>query len=255
MDNNQNVPGGSDPQQYPEAQPPQDPQGPQGGGVYQAPPTGQPKKSRAWIWIAAVAVVVVVCVVLAVVVFGGGGGSGDITGNAGVVSAYQFFAQQQEKQESMMGPVQKEIGKRLMEEPFEIASELEVASDSFADLGLPVSSITVDLDAKYDLKDLGVKVKAMGMEVLGAYVIEDDVVLDVMGQATSMPIDLPVETDLGKQMRLKSGYWRSCRFYPRTTICLWICSKRLPSPFRTSIPKQAPRRSTARWKATKCRWT
>ena len=154
-------------------------------------------KGKLWLWITLA--VLFVCGVTATVaamlgVIGASGGrdenkNGGLKGNAGVVAAYEFFVEQQEARENQTGRIAKEIGKRLQEEPFEIESELNVGMDGLNMPGIPLSRASIGFDAKYDMKDLGLKVSALGMEVAGAYVIDNNVVVDVMGQAGSKAIE------------------------------------------------------------------
>lgn len=190
------------------------------------------KKSKKWIWIlAGAALIAVAAVVIALVFFGKGGGR---AGNEGVWAAYDYFAGMQEKQESMVGSTQKELTGRLMEEPFEIDAELKVKSDMIAELGLPIpiNSITLDFDAKYDMKDFGVKMGALGMFEFGAYLIEEAVVLDIMGQTASVPIDLPIKADLGEQMPLKERAMAFLPFFPEDSEMFM----RLLEKFAIAVP-------------------
>ncbi|MGI5848833.1 MAG: hypothetical protein ACOX8Q_01985 [Christensenellales bacterium] len=194
-----------------------------------------PKRGRAWIWIVVAAVFLIAAIVCAIVVFGAGKNARGLNGNAGVVAAYNFFREQQETQASLTGSVQKEIGNRLLAEPFEIGSRLKIGSDSFTERDMPFDTITVDLDTKYDMNDLGVKVRALGMEVLAAYLIEDNVVLDLMGQAACVPIELPKKEDLLKSMPLKDRVMVFLPFLPDEDSDMLM---RLLETFAMSIPDE-----------------
>ena len=134
-----------------------------------------------------------------------------LTGNPGVVAAFEYFrsyARQSKKAGSRIG---QEAFARLAEEPFEIDCGLNIASDQFETLGVPLHSIPLDFEVKYDLIDLGIKIKAMGIEAVGAYVINDDFVLDIGGFTGSAPIDAATDTDLSESMGLVQ---RIAAFFP-----------------------------------------
>ncbi|MGE5494676.1 MAG: hypothetical protein ACM3S4_05190 [Burkholderiales bacterium] len=180
-------------------------------------------KGKLWLWITLT--VLFVCGVTATVaamlgVIGASGGrdenkNGGLKGNAGVVAAYEFFVEQQEARESQTGRIAKEIGKRLQEEPFEIVSELNVDMDGLDLPGIPLSRASIGFDAKYDMKDLGVKVSALGMEVAAAYVIDNNVVVDVMGEAGSKAIDGVDLEELKGSMSLKDRLHALLPFLPK----------------------------------------
>ncbi len=180
-------------------------------------------KGRLWLWITLA--VLFVCGVTATVaaalgVIGTSGGgdekkSGGLKGSAGVVAAYEFFLDQQEARESQTGRIAKEIVGRLQEEPFEIESELKMDMDGLNMPGLPLSSVSLGLDAKYDMKDLGVKLSALGMEVAGAYIIDNNIVADVMGQAGSKAIEQADEEALKGSMGLKERLCALLPFLPK----------------------------------------
>lgn len=180
-------------------------------------------KGKLWLWITLA--VLFVCGVTATVaamlgIIGASGGRDEnkndgLKGNAGVVAVYGFFVEQQEARESQTGRIAKEIGKRLQEEPFEIVSELNVDMDGLDLPGIPLSRASIGFDAKYDMKDLGVKVSALGMEVAAAYVIDNNVVVDVMGEAGSKAIEgLDLEAIKGS-MSLKDRLHALLPFLPK----------------------------------------
>lgn len=126
-----------------------------------------------------------------------------LRGNAGVVAAYEYVCSYMQQSERLTGGTPgPDITKRLGAEPFEIECALSVVSDQFEDSGIPLRSIPVGIDVKYDMTDLGVKVSAMGFQALGAYLIGDDFVVNIAGEAGSTQIDLPIEAELDKPMAL-----------------------------------------------------
>ena len=193
-----------------------------------------PGKSKAWIWIAA-AVAVVACIVLALVFFVFGGQAG-MRGNTGVVAVYEYFSQDQQNTQKLMGPVQQELSERAFADAFEMDSEIDVKSDAFRALGAPFESLTLDLSAKYDKKDLGVKLSALGgIMDFGAYLIGDDLVITGMGEAAGVPIDLPIKADLDDPMPLKERALAFLPFLPDEDDDLLL---RLYEAFAMSVPEE-----------------
>lgn len=127
--------------------------------------------------------------------------------NLGVVAAKQYITEYKIEREALAGTIQRELGKRLMTEPFEIEADINLSADNLQQVvGVPVSKLILGLDAKYDLNDLGVKLRLLGMEYASAYLIGDDLVLSVMGKAYSMPTGLPakeLEQSMGLGERLQ----------------------------------------------------
>ncbi len=122
--------------------------------------------------------------------------------NLGVVAAEQYITEYKTEREALMSAPQKELGERLLTEPFEIEADITVSADNLQQIvGLPLSRLVLGLDAKYDMDDLGMKLRLMGMEYASAYLIGDDVVLSVMGDAYSVPLSLPAQ-GLGQSMGL-----------------------------------------------------
>ena len=194
---------------------------------------GSGKKNLTWLWI--VLGVVVLCAIVALVLFLTGvfGGSAGRQGNSGVWALFDYFDQQKQQTEKMMGTAQKEVGERILSEPFEIESELEISSDSLASMGSPINKLSIDLDAKYDLKDLGVKITALGMVEIGAYLIEDELVVDALGEAYSTQIPLDFDADLGDDMPLRDRLKAFVPFVPEDNR-VWMD---LLKTFATAVPE------------------
>lgn len=134
--------------------------------------------------------------------------------NLGVAAAWQYITEYRTDREALAGAVQKNLGKRLLEEPLEIEADVTVSADDLSALGLPVNRLILGLDAKYDLKDLGVKLRVLGLEYARAYLIGDEVVLSMLGDTVSAPLGLPVEEDLEQSMGLEE---RALGFAPLLT--------------------------------------
>jgi hypothetical protein len=158
-------------------------------------------RRKAWIWItaAALACAAAVCLIFA---FSSEPGYREIKGNAGVVALYDMLLEQQKAQESLSDGLMKELKQRIGSGPFEISSEIKLNTDSFSNAG--IDNITIGFDAKYDMKDFGVKLNALGIEVLGAYLIGNDVVIESMGKAGSLSLsaDIPDKSmPLGERIK------------------------------------------------------
>ena len=173
--------------------------------------TGKKKRNLTWLWISLGVLLLCAIVVVVLVLTGVIGGGPARQGNAGVWALYDFFDQEMQGDQQQMSKTQAQIGERVLSEPFEIEAEIEIDSDLFMELGVPMSSIGVDVDVKYDLEDLGVKLSALGMFEAGLYLLEDEFVLDVLGEAASTQIPLDFEADMGDPMTLKE---RAMAFLP-----------------------------------------
>ncbi len=178
------------------------PVSPQPAYPYYGPPVyTRPPRRRRTLAISLIALlmaaIILVSVVLAL------NGAYRLHGNAGVVAAYDYFCAYMQQTNSLTGGTPSPaITKRLGSEPFEMECALSVTSDQFEDSGLPLTSIPIGIDAKYDMNDLGVKMSVMGFQALSAYVIEDEFVVNIAGKAGSTQIGLPVEADLSQPMAL-----------------------------------------------------
>jgi len=131
--------------------------------------------------------------------------------NLGVVAATQYVTEYRIDRGTLTGGAPKTLGQRLMTEPFEIEADITLSSDDLPTLGLPVKHLILGLDAKYDLKDLGAKLRVLGLEYAGAYLIGDEVVLSVPDGVYGTTLGLPVETDLSQSMGLEQ---RAMSFVP-----------------------------------------
>lgn len=173
-----------------------------------------PVYRKPWFWIIIAAVLACAAVVTILLISGPGPKSFELTGNAGVVAAYDFLSEQQSNQNKLTGALMKELGERLAKEPFEIESELGMDMGDTVSSYLPLDNITLGIDAKYDMKDFGVKISALGMEVLGAYLIEDNVVVSLVGRTGSMPVEVPEGVNITKNMSLKDRIKTFLPFLP-----------------------------------------
>jgi hypothetical protein len=176
-----------------------------------AAPSGSPapdiiykpkRRKKAWIWITAAALILCAAAAVALFVLQGALVFREIKGNAGVVALYDFAIEQGKAQYGLNTGLMKEISGRISSEPFEINSQMKIEADKL--VGTMIDNITVGFDAKYDMKDFGVKVNALGIDVLGAYVIGNDLVVDSMGKAGSLKFNgegLDRSMPLGKRIK------------------------------------------------------
>lgn len=159
-----------------------------------------------------------------------------LQGNAGVVAAYEYFCEYMKQSERMTsGTAGGDIGKRLGAEPFEIECALNISSDQFEDTGIPLKSIPVGIDIKYDMTDLGMQVSAMGFQVLSAYVISDEFVVNIADSAGSEKIDLPVKANLSEPMTLPDRFAAFLPFLAKDNSALYM---KILEAFAQSVPDE-----------------
>ena len=168
---------------------------------YQAqPPLPPKKKSKWWIWL--IVAVVVVLAVVALFVFGVIDLGGKRPGNEGAWKAYDYFDTRQDKLESIQSSVYKEVSDRFDTEAFEMEGDFKIKSDLFDATALGIDSFGADFQAKYDLKDLGLKLNLFDTVSADVYLIDEDLVVSVLGEAYAMPLDPNTDVDLSEEMPL-----------------------------------------------------
>ncbi|MBT3319336.1 MAG: hypothetical protein HN948_07635 [Clostridia bacterium] len=179
---------------------------PQTGQPAYQPYTGSPvppqkKKSKWWIWLI-VAVVVIGLVIAALFIFDVFGPRR--AGNEGVWAAYDYIDSLEARQESVVGASHKELVDRLNTEAFEIDGEIEIDSELIGLLDMGFNQIGADFKVKYDFVDLGLQLNLMSFISADLYLIEDEVVISLFGQAYSLPLELDTDADLGDEMSLEA---------------------------------------------------
>lgn len=175
---------------------------------------GRSQKRRLFAWIAAGALLIVALGAVAVALLRTPD-KPPPTVNLGVAAAKQYITEYCAYREELAGPVAVALGERLMTQPFEIEADITLSSDDLPDvLGLPLTRLLLGVDLKYDMRDLGAKLRVLGMEWLSAYLIGDEVVLRVPSGAYSTPLDVPEETGLSQSMGLGA---RAMSFAPFLT--------------------------------------
>jgi hypothetical protein len=177
----------------------------------------EPGKSqrRLFVWIATGALLVIALGAVAVALLRTAERQPAPVVNLGVVAAKQYLTEYHTDREKLADPAAVALGERLMKEPFEIGADITLSSDDLpAELGLPLTRLLLGVDIKYDMRDLGAKLRVLGMEYFSAYLIEDEVVVRVPSGAYSMPLDVPEDTDLSQSMGLGS---RAMSFAPLMT--------------------------------------
>ena len=159
-----------------------------------------------------------------------------LQGNAGVVAAYEYACSYMQQSERLTGGTPSpEITKRLGAEPFEIDCALSITSDQFEENGMPLRSVPVGIDVKYDMIDLGMKMSGMGFQVLGAFVIEDEFVLNIAGKAGSEKIELPIEAELDQPMALAERFIAFLPFLTEDRSDLYL---KILEAFAQSVPDE-----------------
>ena len=174
--------------------------GQQDGGANANPPAGAGKKNMRWLWIVLAALIVcgaVVGVLFATGVLGAAGG------NAGVLALCQYYRDKQERMDSMMTEDQKAVKEAFLNGPFEVDLDMDMKTDALSST-LPIDSIPVEMEMKYDMKDLGLKTSIPGFEMLGAsielYLIEDEIIVSSLGGVERTEIETPTDADIDEQM-------------------------------------------------------
>lgn len=175
---------------------------------------GKSQRRRLFVWIAAGALLVIALGAVAVALLRTPGKRPPIV-NLGVVAAKRYLTEYHTDREKLADPAAMALGERLMKEPFEIEADITLSSDDLpAELGLPLTRLILGVDIKYDMRDLGAKLRVLGMEYFSAYLIEDEVVVRVPSGAYGMPLDVPESTDLSQSMGLEQ---RAMSFAPLMT--------------------------------------
>ncbi len=169
---------------------------------------------RRWVW---AALVVLVCALTAVAIAIFGGRQPQPQGHPGVAALYDFFrGYAQNKEIQSQGPFGG-LGQRLMREPFEISLQATVASEDLKRLGIPLESIPAQASIKYDLQDLGLQAGTLGMDLFGAYIIEDSIVVDPADGEPEVVADIPAEGDVDADMTLEERLHALLPFLPDDT--------------------------------------
>jgi hypothetical protein len=177
--------------------------------------------------------------VSAVLVFGG---TFRLRGNAGVVAAFEYARAYIKQSRAVMDRgLAGEVSRRLGSEAFEIKCRLNIASDQLGSSIAPLTSIPVGVDVKYDMKDLGVKVSALGFEFLSAYVIGDEFAVAIGSEAGSERIDLPIEANLDAPMTLPDRFLAFLPFLSEDRLPLAL---RVLEAFAQSVPDEYTRTYT-----------
>jgi len=164
---------------------------------------GKSQRRRLFVWIAAGALLAVALGAVAVALLRTPEKQPPPVVNLGVVAAKQYLTEYHADREKLADPAAVALSERLMKEPFEIEADITLSSDDLpAELGLPLTRLLLGMDIKYDMRDLGAKLRVLGMEYFSAYLIEDEVVVRVPSGAYSMPLDVPEGEDLSQSMGL-----------------------------------------------------
>lgn len=155
------------------------------------------KKIRLWMIIGAVLLIAgLTAVVISLL------GEKRIEGNEGVLALYDFSRTYEQGGEAAKDSLYKTIGQRLLSEAFEIGTDLDIEAQGISIMGLPMPRINGSLDVKYDKHDLGLKVKALGFDVVGVYLLGGDMVVDMGGSLSAQTVGTAPETELPLEQRI-----------------------------------------------------
>lgn len=161
------------------------------------------------------ALVLLVCAltVTGIAVFNGGGKGKpqeEYKGNEGVLSLSDFFKTCADNIDFETAGSVHSLTRRLMNEPFEVSATMTVETQARKALGLPLTSLPADVQIKYDLRDAGIKVSTVGLDLLKAYVAGNEAAAVFMN-GEKMVTELPVGDDLSGDMTLEN---RVCALAP-----------------------------------------
>lgn len=196
-----------------------------------APGSVRPRKQKRAVIIALVSLfLVAILTASAVLIFADAG----LAGNRGVSAAYQYLRGYARQNQRSMSRTQREILSRIAREAFEIGCSLKY-TPAEGESGLPIRTIPVRVDVKYDLNDLGVKVNLMGVHVADAFLLGDEFVLNIGGNAGSAQIGLPVDADLTRPMTFPQRLLSFLPFLAKDRSETWM---RLLETFARSVPDE-----------------
>ena len=103
----------------------------------------------------------------------------DAQQNPGVLALYEFIRSCEQNQSKVRQGLPGALHERLLDEPFEVETHIDLTADGLSVMGLPLSRVLAGIDIKYDMSDLGLKANVMGFPVAGAYLINQTLVLDI----------------------------------------------------------------------------
>jgi hypothetical protein len=157
-----------------------------------------------------VALVLLVCAltVVGIAVFNGGGKTPPVEeekANEGVLSLSDFFRVYADHMDIQSAGLAHSLSERLMSEPFEVSAQMTIESEALKSLGIPLTSLPAEMDIKYDLRDAGVKVSAIGLDVFQAYITENELItvsMDTEPTVTELPAGGDVLGDMTLENRI-----------------------------------------------------
>ncbi len=160
-------------------------------------------KLRLWVWVCAV----LFFAGLTSTAFALWGGH-RLEGNEGVKALYEYVRSYDQNSKDISQGKPEELIKRLLEEPFETSTDFELEQEDLNIMGLPIPRLSGNVEAKYDLQDLGLKARFFWFE-WGLYLLGHEFVIDDLGklQAAELP-----EAGLDAQMPLGE---RAAKLLPR----------------------------------------
>ncbi len=159
-------------------------------------------------WMGA-ALILLVCAltVTGIAVFNGGGKGKpeeeEYKRNEGVLSLSDFFKVCADNIDFETAGSVHSLARRLINEPFEVSAKITVESEALKALGIPLTSLPADVEIKYDLRDAGIMVSAVGLDLLEAYVAENEITAVSMDGEKTVT-ELPAGDDLSGDMTLEN---------------------------------------------------
>lgn len=211
--------------------------------TYQDHPVPPKKKSMWWIWLIVAGVIVIAGVALLLFSDIGASLFGEQRpGNQAAWKAYDYFNSMEDNLNMIKGEIHTEFSNRIDTEPFEAKGEFELKSDLMKEIGYGIESFKSDFAAKYDLKDLGVQLDLMGLLGADIYLIEDQWVINVMGEAYAMEVEANDDVDLQEDMTLKD---RMEAFNSVSTANIKELLERIMGELAPAIPNELTETETA----------
>jgi hypothetical protein len=159
------------------------------------------------------------------------------SGNPGVIAAQQFITEYKTDRITLVGGTAQELGERLMSDSFEIEADMTITSDALPEMGLPMERLVMGVDVKYDMNDLGMKVRLLGLEYASAHLIGNELVISTADGAYSLPLTETGTADLTQSMGMRE---RALNFLP-VPAADEALSEQLFSVLAQSVPDEYTR--------------
>ncbi len=194
-------------------------------------------------WMAA-ALVLLICAltVFGIVLLNGGGSAPAAEAekrSEGVLALSDFLRTYSDNWEILSAGTLAGMAQRLMSEPFEIYARITAESEGLKGIGLPIASLPASLHVKYDLRDFGFRLNAMGTDMFAACVTGDELIA-VPADGTAQTAQVPVSGDVSGDMTLKDRIGRFVPLPPKGLVT------RLLDILAESVPEECTRMELGR---------